>query len=308
MGASSTADYPPPGQLVPVDGRSIHLYATGDGAPTVVLEAGGESWSLDWHFVQQEVSTFARACSYDRAGFGWSDPGPKPRHAQAIADELSAVLQASQQRGPYVLVGASFGGHIVRLFAARHPDETAAVVLVDARHEQVTSRMPRSWAQLERAGAARQQVMLLLSRLRLLKWMAKIGGEQAMPPALKRLPAEMHPAYLAVGYQPKYFQANLAEFEAIRQSDAQVKDAGRLGSVPLVVVRHGIPSLFAAMPQADAVEAEGVWQGLQAELASLSSHSRLMVAEQSGHMIQLDQPSIVVQAIREIVNTVREAG
>jgi pimeloyl-ACP methyl ester carboxylesterase len=286
----------------------MHLYATGNGSPTVVLEAGGESWSLDWHLVQQEVSTFTRVCSYDRAGFGWSDPGPKPRHAQAIADELSAVLQASQHRGPYVLVGASFGGHVVRLFAARHPDETAAVVLVDARHEEVTLRMPRSWARLERAGAARQRVMLLLSKLRLLKLMAKIGGEQAMPPALKRLPVETRPSYLVVGYQPNYFQANLAEFEAISQSDAQVKGAGRLGSVPLVVIRHGIPGLFAAMPQADAMVAEGVWQGLQTELASLSSHSRLIVAEQSGHMVQLDQPSIVVQAIREIVNTVRKAG
>ena len=273
MSAHAIADYAPPGQLVQVDGRSMHLYATGDGSPTVILEAGGESWSLDWFLVQQEVSKFTRVCSYDRSGFGWSDPAPKPRHAQAIANELAALLHAGQQSGPYILVGASFGGHVVRLFAAMHPEETVALVLLDARHEDVTAKMPRSWARLERAGTARQQIMLLLSRLHLLKLMSRIGGEQALPPALQKLPAEAHAAYLAVGYQPKYFKANLAEYEAIGESDAQLRRSGLPVDVPLVVIRHGIPSLFAAMPRPDATEAEAVWQGLQAGLARLSERA-----------------------------------
>jgi pimeloyl-ACP methyl ester carboxylesterase len=286
----------------------MHLHATGKGAPTVVLEAGGESWCLDWHLVQQEVSAFTRVCSYDRAGFGRSDPGPKPRHAQAMADDLSALLHAAHERGPYILVGASFGGHVVRLFAAKHPDETAAIVLVDARHEDVTSRMPPSWGRLEKDGAARQQVMLLLAKLRLLKLMARLGGEQTLPPALNMLPPESRAAYLAVGYRPKYFQANLAEFEEISHSDAQLRHAGGLGSIPLVVIRHGIPSLFEAMPTADATRAKEVWEGLQAELASLSSQSSLITAEESGHLVQLEQPTLVVQSIRELVDRARQAG
>src|SRR5512137_2641660 len=156
---------PPIGKLVDVGGYRLHIYTTGTGSPTVVFEAGGASWSLDWHLVQTEVAKFTQVASYDRAGFGWSDPGPKPRHAQAIADELTTMLSASRQPGPFVLVGASFGGHIVRLFAAKHPADVAAIVLLDARHEDIDSTMPPSWRRLQRSGAAAQRAMLFLSTL-----------------------------------------------------------------------------------------------------------------------------------------------
>jgi pimeloyl-ACP methyl ester carboxylesterase len=150
--------------------------------------------------------------------------------------------------------------------------------------------------------------MLILSRLRLLQHMGKLGGDRALPPALKSLPAEWRSRYLAIGYQPKYFEANLAEFEAITQSDAQVKAAGNLGDIPLAIIRHGIPSLFESMGPADAANAEALWQELQAQLAALSSQSQLTVADRSGHLIQLEQPSAVVEAVRAMVDRARAAG
>jgi pimeloyl-ACP methyl ester carboxylesterase len=225
-----------------------------------------------------------------------------------MADELTALLQASQNRGPYILVGASFGGHVTRLFHSRHPDDIAALILLDARHEDIDSRMPPSWRRLERSGAVAQRVMLLLSRARLLSLAARMGGERSMPPAVKKLPASMIDEYLAVGFQPKYFQANLAELQSIAQSDAQVRSTTRPIDTPLAVIRHGVPDLFAAMSHTDAEKAEATWQYFQGALASLSTRSRLIVAERSRHAIQFDEPDLVVDTIREMVVKSRKAG
>jgi len=306
VSASSTRSFPPPGQLFPVAGHQMHINSTGQGAPTVILEAGGGSWSLEWHLIQEKVASFTRVCSYDRAGFGWSESGPKPRHAEAMTDELTTLLHASQHRGPYILVGASFGGHVARLFAARHPRETVALILLDARHEDMN--MPPSWKRLERSAAVAQRVMLFLSKAHLLSLAGRIGGQGSMPPAAKALPLNMRDVYLAVGFQPKYFEANLAELESIAQSDAQVRNAARPTDIPLAVIRHGIPDLFAAMSPADAEKAETTWQKLQEDLAALSNRSSLIVADLSGHAIQLDQPDLVVETIREMVVQVRKAG
>jgi pimeloyl-ACP methyl ester carboxylesterase len=306
MAASSLQSYPPPGKLLTVAGHQMHILSTGKGTPTVVLEAGGAGWSLDWHFVQEKVASFTRVCSYDRAGFGWSEPGPKPRHAVAMAEELKTLLRASQLQGPYDLVGASFGGHISRIIAATNRHDVEGLVLLDARHEDLS--LPPSWKRLERYAAVAQRVMLFLSRAHLLSLAARMGGSGSLPPGVKKLPPEVRDAYLAVGFQPKYFEANLAELESIAESDAQVRAAARPSDIPLVVIRHGIPDLFAALPPADIAEAEITWQKRQEDLVALSDNSRLVVAEQSGHSIQYDQPDLVVDIIREMVTRSSAAG
>lgn len=296
---------PPVGKLVYVSSHRLHLYFTGEDSPTVVFEAGGASWSLDWNLVQTEVAKFSGACSYDRAGFGWSDPGPKPRTSEKIVTELHALLTKAGVKRPYILVGASFGGHTVRLYAHHYPDEVAGIVLLDARHEAITSRMPPAWRQQEIAGKGLYRFLLLASRLGALNVLGKLMGEKAAPPIVNKLPPEIRPAYLAVGFQPKYFESNLDELAAGAESDRQLSATGSLGNIPLTVIRHGIPDLFARMPAEQANQAEQVWQELQAELSKLSSNSRMLVAEKSGHAIQIDQPGIVVEAIRQIVEAVR---
>jgi pimeloyl-ACP methyl ester carboxylesterase len=127
--------------FVDVGGRKLALRCQGEGTPTVILEAGLTAGALTWEAVQSEVAEFTRVCSYDRANLGQSDPAEGPRTAQDAADDLTALVTNAHLSAPYILVGASFGGHIIRLFAAQHPGEVAGIVLVDASHEDQEERM-----------------------------------------------------------------------------------------------------------------------------------------------------------------------
>src|SRR5579885_2633825 len=125
----------PSGKLVDLGGHRLHVNCTGRGRPIVVVENGLDDFSFDWVLVQNQVSKFTRICTYDRAGYAWSDPGPKPRTFAQINLELHDALSKLGERGPYVLVGHSYGGPVVRNFAITYPEEVAAVVLVDAAFE-----------------------------------------------------------------------------------------------------------------------------------------------------------------------------
>jgi pimeloyl-ACP methyl ester carboxylesterase len=131
-----------PGRLVDVGGGvgiNMHIYCTGEGSPTVVLNAGANGGTMSWAKVQEQVSNHTKVCSYDRAGMGWSEEGPKPRTFMRIADELHALLQAAGDEGPYVLVGHSVGAHTIRFFEQKYPAHVAGIVLVDPAHEKILS-------------------------------------------------------------------------------------------------------------------------------------------------------------------------
>jgi len=122
----------PPGKLVDLGGHKLHVNCTGKESPTVIVETGLGDFSFDWILVQAKVDGFARICTYDRAGYAWSDPGPKPRTFAQINLELHDALAKLGEHGPYVLVGHSYGGPLVRSFAAIYPNDVAGIVLVDA--------------------------------------------------------------------------------------------------------------------------------------------------------------------------------
>lgn len=148
----------------------------------------------------------------------------------------------------------------------------------------------------------------MASRLGVMDILGKLVGEKAAPAITRQLPADIRSAYLVVGFQPKYFESNLDELAAVVESDNQLSAAGPLGTLPLTVIRHGTPDLFARMPAEQAKQAERVWQELQVELSRLSSNSQLLVAQNSGHGIQIDQPDMVVDAIRQMVGAVRDTS
>src|SRR5437588_5210224 len=133
--AVDASHYPPPGKLVDIGGYRLHINCTGTGSPTVILDAGLGETSLDWSKVQPAVARFTRVCSYDRAGYGWSDTGPGPRTSQQIVQELHLLLMHAQISGPYLLVGHSLGGLNMRLYAYRYPAEVAGMVLLDSTNE-----------------------------------------------------------------------------------------------------------------------------------------------------------------------------
>ena len=168
--------YPAPGQLVDVGGYRLHLYCIGEGSPTVVLEAGLNDCSLQWTQVQTEIAKFARVCSYDRAGLGWSDRGGLPRTGTAMVLELQKLIERSGIQGPLVLVGHSFGGLLAREYAQAHSGRVVGLVLVDAAHEDYLERIPQL-RPLIAQGAQRFESLALLKRL----------GLMAMSP--ERIPA-----------------------------------------------------------------------------------------------------------------------
>ena len=313
MEAVDLALYPAPGRMVDVGGHSLHLYCTGEGSPTVILEAGGGSFSLDWSLVQPEVAKSTRVCSYDRAGLGWSEPGPLPRSAGRIVSELHAMLQAAGEQGPYVMVGHSFGGMVVRLYAARYPGEIAGLVLVDAAYEYQWERLGADYAQIFSSERASLQVMTILTRLGLLRLLGPAMGEDSIPSWIKLLPQDILPARLvflirSVGYQTTY-----AEYQALKQSIAELKvEAGSLGDLPVVVMtsRHSIDPDIALGPinlPEDRIELlNSQHVELQAELAQLSTRGQQVVEENSNHALTVYVYQSVVAFIQQVVGDARQ--
>lgn len=302
--------YLPPGQMVDVGGYLLHINCQGkheENTPTVVMEAA--EFSLSWASVQPEVANFARVCTYDRAGLGWSERSPTPRTAANIAEELHTLLNRAGVNPPYVLVGHSKGGMFVRLFAYKYPDEVVGMVLVDASHEEQEFRFPDTITSLNQKG--RKQTIGLLNLVR------PLNSVGLLTPILKRysdvllgtMPKNIREMGLAVALTDKFLETVVDETEALEDNFAEVREAQiiTLGEIPLIVLT--------AVDQFDALEgqvsAEDIKQlkivayKLQTELSELSSKGRLVLVEESGHFIQVDRPDVVIDAIREVFTVLK---
>lgn len=288
--------YPPPGRLIEVNGRRLHVRCIGQGGPTVVMISGGATLSALSYPLQDRIAAFARVCSYDRPGLGWSDPAAAGQGFDAHAHDLAALLAAIGEDGPYLLVAESYGGLIARAFARAHPNQVAALILVDAAEEaHVFPRLQRMAAQTSRLG-----LYAVLSRLGVLRWLV------VNRPAAFDLPPGMALAerrrFAALVSRPAYISALPRELEAYALTPPEQRGAGgfgRLGDMPLIVIRHGRP-----MGGPNAIMEDG-WTEAQARLADLSADSRTIVAEQSGHAIAQTSPDLVAQAVRTLVEKVR---
>jgi pimeloyl-ACP methyl ester carboxylesterase len=307
------AKYPPPGQMVDIGGCRLHIQCQGEGrpgAPTVVLETPNGESGLIWAAVQPEVAKFTRVCAYDRAGLGWSDKSPNPRTVANITDDLATLLERAGVKPPYVLVGNSIGGLYARYYAHRHPDQVVGMVLVDSTHEEQTARFP---AALQRMQQQSQQMMVFgmrlfgkLNAIGLLALLAE-GGRIAWP---MPLPANVREAYMGLACSgSKSFEAIADETAAVEANLATVAATKitTLGDIPLVVLAAGQSPISAGrgISAADVEQFNALAPQLQAELAALSPRGKLVVAENSGHYIQVDQPELVVAAIREVVEAAR---
>ena len=319
--------YAPPGRLIDVGGYRLHLYCTGSGGPTVALDAGLGGFSLDWSLVQPQVAAATRVCSYDRAGNGWSEPGPAPRDAVQVAKEWHTLMARSGERGPYVLVGHSLGGLHARLYASTYPQEVAGLVLVDPtptatpaeqlQHMSAEERRQfEAWVAQQPAppSQARQAVLNWLTRLAARVGLVRLIGAQAIErdTLLPYLPPEHKPAYRALLLRSARIDTVLAEMAAGETSAEQVRAATRpLDGRPVRVLVSNVPGNFARQAQPDAVSSTDlmllhVLHRISRDLAhQFSSDGMLLVAEQSGHYIQIDQPDVVVQTIRGVVEAVR---
>ncbi|HET6317185.1 MAG TPA: alpha/beta fold hydrolase, partial [Chloroflexota bacterium] len=294
--ARDAAAYPPQGRLVDVGGHQLHISCMGQGSPTVVFESGLANMSVDWANVQPQVAATSRACTYDRAGIGWSDDGPQPRDSRRIAQELHTLLGNAGVSGPYVLVGQSFGGLYVRMFADLYPDEVAGMVLVDASH-------PDMW---ERAPSGLTATMVPSTGLGLFyRALAHVGILRLTStfPADCGLTAQHCGEERAWAASARKTDAFLAEMGAADR-DAQVRATRPLGARPLVVLTAtDHTSDFGAYAQ----EVDPLWQQMQAELAALSSNSSHYVVEGATHSsLQLQDARVTSAAIDQVVQSIRE--
>lgn len=304
---SSAHPYPPPGNLVDVGGYHLHTNCSGEGKPTVVIDSGLGDFSLGWSLVQPEVAKFTRVCTYDRAGYGWSDLGPKPRTSQQIVRELHALLASAGIEKPYVLVGQSGGGLNVRLYASQYPGDVVGMVLVDPGHEEQWSRFPAQVWEMQIANMRVIKFLSLLTKLGLLRLFGRLTGP---PESVKKLPSEIQPMYLAA-FSASYFNTFLDEFASLEESFAQVRTTGALGDIPLIVLTGGdlLDQSRVRLPASFPMEeARRAWVEMHAELANLSSNGRHIVAERCGHGIHVDRPELVIDALYQVVKEARVRG
>jgi pimeloyl-ACP methyl ester carboxylesterase len=267
---------PPPGQLVDIGGYRLHLWCTGEGAPAVILDNGLGGSSAGWGFVQPDVAHFTRVCSYDRAGMGYSDPGPSPRTARRIASELAELLGRSGIAGPVVLVGASIAGFNVRVFASDHPERAAGLVLVDASHEDQAHEVP-----------AIAPFVPLLSTIGVFRRFGVSLGQR-----IEAVPASVRPYAEATRFRASGYKAAADEIIHVGESASEVRSSRRKLTIPVLVV-------------SGALGADEKWRQLQRDQATLSERGCLVIADRSGHVVPVDQPEIVVEAIRAVVETAR---
>lgn len=269
-----------PGTLVEVAGRMAHIHCVGSGHPVTVFESGLGGFSLEWGEVQRRLAPQGRVCAYDRAGYGWSDPGPLPRTVTQNVTDLHRLLEAAGETPPYVLVGHSYGGIIVRLFAQAYRDEVAGIVLLDASAPDQFSRLPEDALPRELIAAARRGAHMLTA-----------------PRLVGALPEAMRTTAMHLMMLPKArlaYQSEMRHFESATAA-LQTQGAGAL-DVQLVVVSRS-RNMFGR--SAEAARTEFVWQQMQREMVALSARSDHWMAADSGHVIHADRPDLVALAVRE---------
>jgi pimeloyl-ACP methyl ester carboxylesterase len=291
-GLPYVAPGPPPGRRIDAGGFRLHLVCTGQGGPPVILEAGsGDAW-LTWFRVQPEVARVTRVCSYDRAGLGDSDPGPRPRSRRRQVEELHTLLARAGVRPPYVLVGHSYGGINVQLFAALHPREVAGLVLVDSSYEDHWARAPREfWGNHQEVLAEERDLAERAAR-----------GERMAPiESIAGLPTRARRQLAVLARRPAWYLASYDESLIADDTPRELAGVPRKIEVPLVVLSAGLRTRPPDRPKELHERWVRVAAELQNEIAARSPRSRHVVVAGAGHSIQWDRPDVVVAEIERLV-------
>ena len=308
--ATSGAEFAVPHRLVDIGGRRLNLFCSGTGSPTVVFESpsGGAGWH--WWAVQPEVAAKTRACVYDRAGFGFSDPSPRPADAENAVDDLHALLQAAGVAPPYVLVGNSFGGGAAELFTWRHPAEVSGLVLVEPMHEdenlradavshgkisefeaQIIAFGDGCAAQAEKGFEPKSQMF-----------------EDCVDGADPALPKDVGEVDLQKRLTTPYWHARRSERHTLALARTQLRAARKpFGELPVIVLARSVsPYLIPGQPQSEANKAgEFANLSLLVDVARSSNSGEVRVIPDAGHMIQETRPDAVVTAVDELLARIK---
>jgi len=314
--------FPQQGRSIPLGtdfgNTSLNLDCSGLGRPTVVLDSGIGVPAIGWIKVQPEVAKFTRVCSYDRAGYGWSDAGQEPRTSVQIARELRTLLTAAGEVGPYILVGHSFGGFNVREFTKLYPVDVSGVVLVDGAHEDEEKRISEILPytvveQEERIDLRNAKLNQFLTPLRIHLGIQRLEvatgwgtPNYGVLQSKQDFPKIFRQELLYLRQQKKFQDAVASESKAFAESIAQVRAAGNLGDCPLIVLTAGLPYPPDPLLTKEEMNKESdLWINvLQAQEAHLSSRGKQIIVPDSSHMIPFKRPDRVIDAIREVFGQV----
>jgi pimeloyl-ACP methyl ester carboxylesterase len=288
--------YDRPGRLVTLpDHRRLNLRCSGNGTPLVLLEAGFGAGSFAWPKLQPMIAARTRVCSYDRAGYGFSDPGPLPRHGAAIARDLDYALGAAGERGPYVVVGHSAGGLYAQLFAGRRRKEVAGLVLVDPSVIYQDRRMAAIF------GPGAGSLDPIRARVQRCLTATEKGGPAVADPAFSECvaPSASDAARLQA-LRPALWRTQLSELDTLftATSDQRVRLGDLIRDVPMIVLtasRTGEPADTGA---------DRVWEGVHRELAAQFSRGSQRLVK-SGHLMMNERPDAVARAVLELVDASR---
>lgn len=300
---------PPPGRLVDAGGHRLHVRTCGSGSPAIVLEAGIAASSVSWALVEPELARSLSVISYDRAGLAWSERPGTPRTPQRLIQELRTVLAATGAEPPFVLVGHSFGGLLVRLYAAAHPEDVAGLVLIDpalvsewqpplspARAAMLARgvRFSRRGAWLARFGVVRFGLSLAALGLHALpKAIARASSSgrgqslvERLVGEIRKLPLETRPAMRAHWSRPGSFLSMAEHLELLPAMCSAARNCGSLGDLPLAVISG------AHLSREQRSEHEA--------LARLSTRGRHLSAPSGAHWVHLDHPELVIGTVLEV--------
>jgi pimeloyl-ACP methyl ester carboxylesterase len=306
------ASPPPPGEMVDLGGHRLHFHCTGKGSPTVVIEGGFDEFSFDWVFVQPALSATNRVCTYDRAGYAWSDTGPKPRTLAQLNLELHDALAKLGERGPFVLVGHEFGAPILRNYFITYPNEVAGIVFVDAMSEDDRFEMWNK-AVLKRDGAKGRTIptprenMVADDHIEIATFY-RPGRVRTIEPPFDRLPPDIQTLHLWAQALRSFAAAEEAEREWAPEYFARWHNdpgADRLGSIPLIVLTRsevGFHDLDFTAAQQESERKQN-----QVRLAALSTNCEQRVVAATAN-IMIENPSAVIDAIRKISPAVQPSS
>jgi pimeloyl-ACP methyl ester carboxylesterase len=284
-------EFPAPGELVDVSGYQLHINCSGNGSPTIILDASGGNSSASWGLVQPKIAESTRVCAYDRAGAGWSDRGPIQRDMNQQVRELHGLLAGARVDGPYVLVGHSYGGRIARVYAKAYPREVVGIVLIDPGTLDDDSRFPPQW---HKELAAEERLITVA------RWLAPFGVVRLFRPRMEYydLPPQQAAASDSFGVTTRYWQTIIDQYRAMPQTLAQEREVTSLGSIPLIVVSATVPD----------DETRRVWTEINGELAELSTNGVHRVVQGATHeslVWEIDDAQVTIDSIRRVLDSAR---
>lgn len=281
--------FAPPGQLVDVGGYKMHIHCIGDGGPTVILDSANMGTVSNWAWIQPEIAKVTRVCAYDRADLGWSDLRPEPNDTKQNAEALHTLLNNAGESGPFVLVGHSFGGLYVRMYAGMYPDEVAGMVFIEGTLPDGLNRLGQPDVMPNTPDARMMEATPFISRLGILRLMGFPSTDPDLPqPQSSELQAYLSSTKLAESIKRQYhlFPTLLAQVRPLY-------GAGSLGDIPLAVVLGS---------EGDGGVEE--WRDLFMQQAALSTNHVMVTVDGANHISLVDRREHALQTSEAILNVI----